>query len=110
MRVILDLDETVLKGFQELAEKEKRSRKNIMEVTLENYLLGGNPVLERGEEQNSSESPPPSEPEKKEEKPTDTKTAKELLFKEGDPPEGTSSFFMKYDHYTYASILKSKNQ
>jgi len=49
MRVILNLDEKTLDVYQGLADLSKRSRKNYMEMTLENYIKGGNPITERAQ-------------------------------------------------------------
>lgn len=47
MNVILDLDKNYLDKFQELADQDRRSRKNFMESVLINYLNGNNPIVER---------------------------------------------------------------
>lgn len=49
MNVILDLDKSYLDKFQELADQDRRSRKNFMESVLINYLNGNNPIVERND-------------------------------------------------------------
>ena len=49
MNVILDLDKTYLDKFQEMADQDRRSRKNFMESVLINYLNGNNPIVERND-------------------------------------------------------------
>ena len=48
MRVILNLEKTTLDELQKLADADKRSRKNFMELTLLNVASGNNPISERG--------------------------------------------------------------
>jgi len=48
MRVILNLEKTTLDDLQKLADADKRSRKNFMELALLNVASGNNPILERG--------------------------------------------------------------
>jgi hypothetical protein len=45
MRVILNLDKAILDDLQKMADAEKRSRKNFMELTLINAASGNNPIL-----------------------------------------------------------------
>jgi hypothetical protein len=47
MRVILDLDEVDLGKLQFKANTEKRSRKNYMEIILQNAANGNIPIVER---------------------------------------------------------------
>lgn len=46
MRIMLNLDEKTLEKLQELANAEKRSRKNFMELALVRVADGNNPILE----------------------------------------------------------------
>jgi hypothetical protein len=45
MRVILDLDDVVLGKLQFKADAEKRSRKNYMELLLQNAAIGSTPTV-----------------------------------------------------------------